>query len=51
MEKFAIGENGGDILEDNAGLRKIDDVPDGSTEGGGIHVGASLSSNRKFGKC
>ena len=45
--EIAIGEDGGDVFEDDAGLREINHVTDGSTERV-RHCGRNVGS---LGKC
>ena len=45
-----VGEDWGDVLEDDPGLREIDHVTDGGTEGVGHH-GRNVGHRLSAGKC
>jgi hypothetical protein len=42
-EEFAVGKDGGDVFEDDAGFGEVGDITDGgSNAGGGVHGGVML---------
>jgi hypothetical protein len=47
---LAIGEDGRDVLEDDSGFRKIDNIADGGTENGGVWHGVARLGGRRAGR-